>query len=160
MKRILFAAALTLSTGNAFAGGPVILGGLELDGAWARATPPKAPTAAAYLTIANHGAEADRLVGIASPRAERAQIHIMDVSDGVMTMRPVEEGLEIPAGDRVTLAPDGAHIMLIGLDAVLIAGSSLPIRLTFEKAGSIEIECDVLPFGSGGPQARSHEGTK
>ena len=38
---------------------------------WTRATPPNAQAAAGYLTITNKGGAADKLVGAASPSAEK-----------------------------------------------------------------------------------------
>ncbi len=100
----------------------VTVGSLTLTDLWTRATPPKAPTAAGYLTITNKGAEADRLIAAATPDAAKGELHIMQVKDGVMTMRPVEGGIEIPAGGSVTLAPGGFHLMFITLKDSLKEG--------------------------------------
>jgi len=67
----------------------------------------------------------------------------MSMTDGVMRMRKLEDGLTVPAGETVTLAPGGEHIMLIGLDAQLEAGESFDIRLEFENAGAQSISVEV-----------------
>lgn len=133
----------------------VKLGSLELTDLWARATPPNAPTAAGYLTITNHGSTADRLTAVSTPVAESGELHIMKVDNGVMTMRPVEGGIEIPAGGTVTLAPGGYHLMFIGPKEPLKAGGKLPVTLTFEKAGKVDTFLHILPIGSQGPAAGS-----
>jgi copper(I)-binding protein len=128
------------------------LGPLSLTDLWTRATPPKAPTAGGFLTIENSGAEPDRLTGAASPIADRVEIHEMTTKDGTMIMRPVETGVEIPAGQTVALAPGGFHIMFIGLKETLAEGGKVPVTLTFEKAGSIDTFLHVLAIGARGPE--------
>ena len=118
---------------------------------WARATPPGAPTAAAYLTIVNHGTEPDVLIGGSSPQADRVDFHQSTVDNGIMKMRPATNGITIPAGGTVELKPDGYHVMLSGLKAPLRSGTMLPVTLRFAKAGSIEVVFAVEPIGARGP---------
>lgn len=121
---------------------------------WARATPPGAQTAAAYLTIMNHGAESDVLVGASSPQAERVEFHLMTMDNGVMKMRPATSGVTVPAGAAVELKPEGGyHVMLSGLKAPLRSGTMLPVTLRFAKAGSIEVVFAIEPIGARGPSA-------
>ena len=129
----------------------VTVGSLTLTDLWTRATPPKAPTAAGYLTITNKGAEADRLIAATTPDAAKGELHIMQVKDGVMTMRPAEGGIAIPAGGSVTLAPGGYHLMFITLKDSLKEGGKLPVTLTFEKAGKVDTFLHVLAVGAQGP---------
>jgi copper(I)-binding protein len=131
----------------------VKVGSLELTNLWTRATPPKAPTGAGYLTITNTGSEPDTLTAVSTPDAEKGELHIMEVKDGVMTMHPVEGGIEIPAGSKVTLAPGGLHLMFIGLKQSFEDGGKLPITLVFEKAGSVDTFLHIMPVGSKGPVA-------
>jgi copper(I)-binding protein len=131
----------------------VNVGTLTLSDLWTRATPPGAPTAGGYLTITNTGGEADRLVAAATPAAAAGELHVMEMKDGVMTMRPVEGGIAIPAGGTVTLAPDGLHIMFVKLNGALKEGDDLPVTLTFEKAGKIDTFFHVMAIGSDGPNA-------
>ena len=51
----------------------------------------------------------------------------------------------------VKLQPGGFHIMLLGLKQGLAAGSRLPLTLTFEKAGSVQMDVPVEAMGSMGP---------
>jgi periplasmic copper chaperone A len=121
---------------------------------WARATPPGAPTAAAYLTIMNRGTEPDVLVGGSSPQADRVEFHLTTNDNGVMKMRPATSGITVPAGGMVELKPDGGyHVMLAGLKAPLRSGTMLPVTLRFAKAGSIEVVFAVEPIGARGPSA-------
>jgi len=68
---------------------------------WARATPPGAQVAGGYTIIENTGKTADRLVGGSLAAAAGFTVHDMSMQDGVMSMRAVEGGLEIPAGGTV-----------------------------------------------------------
>jgi periplasmic copper chaperone A len=127
------------------------LGALEIGHPWARATAPTAPAGAGYLTIKNTGTAPDRLVSASTPAAGLAQIHEMKMDGGVMRMRELEHGLEIPPGAMVTLAPGGFHLMLTNLRAPLKEGTRVPITLVFEKAGSIEVELAVKSIGASHP---------
>ncbi len=129
----------------------ITVGSLTITNLWARATPPKAPTGAGYLTITNKGSEADTLVAVSTPVAETSELHIMEVKDGIMTMHPVEGGIPIPAGGTVTLAPGGYHLMFITLKHDLKQGEMLPVTLTFAKAGTVEAMLPIMPVGSKGP---------
>ncbi|WP_292236111.1 copper chaperone PCu(A)C, partial [Mesorhizobium sp.] len=91
------------------------LGDLEIGHPWSRATPPGAKVAGGYFSVTNKGAAPDRLVSVSSDICEKAELHEMGVKDGVMTMRPVGGGLEIPAGGKVALKPGGYHLMFVGL---------------------------------------------
>jgi copper(I)-binding protein len=108
-----------------------------------RATAPGMPSSAAYVTIANHGDAADRLIAAKTVLARSVEIHSMEMDNGVMRMRAVDGGLPIAAGGSVHLAPGGLHIMLMGLTTQLAAGSQHEITLVFEKAGEITVTATV-----------------
>ena len=121
---------------------------LEVNNAWAGATPGKSENGAAYVTI--HSPTADRLVSAASPAAKKAELHTMSMQGMVMKMRPLA-GLDIPAGQPVALKPGGEHIMLLGLHQPLREGQSFPLTLNFEKAGSRTVTVTVEKAGAAGP---------
>ena len=121
----------------------LVVGDLEISSAWARAMLPNQPAGGGYLIIANRGSEADRLVGGSSPVATKVEIHSMEVVNDVMTMRPVDGGLEIPAGGTVELKPGGLHVMFMGVATPFKDGDAVPVTLEFEKAGSVEITFPV-----------------
>ncbi len=131
----------------------VKVGDLEITNAWARATPPGAHTAAAYLTVKNTGAAADTLTAVETQAAGMVMLHKMEMDNGVMKMRVVDGGIAIAPGKTVTLAPDGLHIMLMDMTDPLKAGSTLEVKLTFAKAGTATVTMPVLPVGSKGPEA-------
>ena len=121
--------------------------GIALSEAWARPTMGEGRITAAYVTIQNLGTDADTLRGASSPKAKRVEIHETEMTDqGVMKMRPVEDGLALPAGETVTLKPGGKHIMIMGLDGELAKGAILPLTLDFDVAGQVEV---AVPVGMG-----------
>ncbi len=122
---------------------------IRVDHPWSRATPDGARVAAGYLVVANDGAEADRLIAVTAEIAGRAEIHEMTVdAKGVMTMRPVG-GVEVPAGGEVALEPGGYHIMFMDLQQAPKEGERFAGTLTFEKAGTVDIEFAVDAMGGG-----------
>lgn len=105
-------------------------------------------TGAGFMTLRSTGG-ADRLVSAASPAARTVELHTMTMDGGIMRMRPVPD-IPVPAGGTVTLAPGGMHVMLIGLTAPLRAGDRIPVTLTFERAGAVQVELAVEAMARGG----------
>ena len=150
-RHVLLPAALALLLPGAVLAHGYKLGTLDIGHPWTRATAPTAPSGGGFLTVTNNGAAADRLIAARSPAAEQVQIHEMKMDGNVMRMRELEKGLEIPAGGKVTLAPGGLHLMLMGLKAPLVKDTRVPVTLVFEKAGSIDVELVVSAMGGPAP---------
>jgi periplasmic copper chaperone A len=121
---------------------------IEVSNGWSRATAPRAPVGAGYLTIRNRSRLADRLVSVTSPRATRVEIHTMSTTGGVMRMRPLPGGVAIPPGGTVTLASGGSHLMLIGLTKPLVVGERVPVTLRFARGGKVTTLLHVSPVGA------------
>nr|WP_157017485.1 DUF1775 domain-containing protein [Mesorhizobium xinjiangense] len=126
---------------------PVVAGDLEISAAWAKAMLPGQPAGGGYLTITNTGDEPDRLTAVTSPAAGAVEVHKMEVVDDVMTMRPVDGGLEIPAGGTVELKPGGMHLMFMQVAEPFRDGGRVPVTLDFEKAGKVELTLPVTRAG-------------
>ncbi len=131
-------------------------GPVHVEQPWARATPPGAKVAGAFAVIANHGSTPDRLVSATAEIAGRVEIHEMAVTDGVMTMRPLPDGLPIPADGSVELKPGSYHLMLMDLAGPLKDGEHVAGTLTFEKAGTVPVEFVVAPIGAKAPAGMGH----
>jgi copper(I)-binding protein len=130
-------------------------GDLVVSQAWSRATPNGAKIGGGYLTIENKGAVADRLIGVSADVAGKVEVHEMAVNNGVMTMRPLDNGLAIEPGKTVKLAPGGYHLMMFDLKSPLKQGDRLPVTLEFEKAGKVAVSLDVQGIGAPAPGAAS-----
>lgn len=127
------------------------IGSVKIVHPWARATAGGSPNGAVYMTLSVAGSEADRLLAVSTPAAKRAQLHRTIMDDGVMKMRPVD-AVEIAPGPPTVMQPGGLHVMLMGLAAPLEEGDLLPLTLTFEHAGTIEVEAIVLSAGAMSPE--------
>lgn len=150
-KRCLIVLSL-LSAGSAAAfAADVKAGDLVITQPWSRATPGGAKTGAGYLTIENKGSAPDRLLAVSGDIAGSIQVHEMAVTKGVMTMRPLENGLTIEPGKTVALAPGGYHLMMMDLKSPLKQGDKLPVTLEFEKAGKVAVTLEVQAVGAKGP---------
>jgi periplasmic copper chaperone A len=120
---------------------------LHIEHPFTRATPPGAKVAGAFMAIANQGKDADRLIKVASPAADLVQIHEMAVDGGIMKMRAVQ-GVDLKPNTTTELRPGGFHVMLEGLKQPLKQGDNIPLTLTFEKAGSINVQLIVEAMGA------------
>ncbi len=144
------------------------LGDLEIKHPWSRPTVPGAKVAAGYIVVKNNGTTPDRLIGATGAIAGKGEIHEMKVDgNGVMTMRQLADGVEIPAGGEVALAPGGLHIMFMQLNAPAVEGEKFKGSLTFEKAGTVDVEFAVEkpkageaadPHAGHGSDKSGHEG--
>src|SRR5688500_10290945 len=130
--------------------------GIHLDNAWARRTPPMAQqeqgghggsamhpnNSAVYVTITNHGRGPDALVAAATPAATGVELHetVEQVGKRVMQPRPQ---FDIPTGGTLELKPGSYHLMLLGVNRALNPGETVPLTLTFQKAGQVSIAVPV-----------------
>ena len=138
MKSLALTLALTSLISIAAAASPI-----RVENPWSRATAPGQVVGGGFMTIVNTGNTADRLVSVTSAAAAEVQIHHTSMDGGVMRMRQLTDGLEIPAASRVELKPRGLHLMFMQLKAPLDVGSSFPVQLQFEKAGTLTAQFKV-----------------
>jgi copper(I)-binding protein len=131
-------------------------GSLTIAGPWSRATPHGAAVAAGYLSIANKGPEADRLLSATAEIAGRVEIHEMKVEHGVAKMRPLERGLEVKPGASAKLEPGGYHLMFMNLNRPLKTGDRFKGTLVFEKTGPVEVEFTVQAMGAAPGHKKGH----
>ena len=119
-------------------------GSLSVGHPMAFETPATASNGGGYLTITNSGDDADRLLRIEAEGFDEVSLHETSTDDmGVARMRHVE-GIELPAGETVTLAPGGLHVMFMGLGGdPFEEGEKIPATLVFEKAGALDVTFNV-----------------
>ncbi len=132
---------------------PVSVGALELDGAYVRAMLPGQPVGGGFVVIKNAGSEDDRLVSAASPVAGTVELHEMAMQGEVMKMRKLNHGISIPAGETVELKSGGLHLMFMQVKTPFKEGETVPVTLTFENAGNIDL---TLPVKAATPSGHSH----
>ena len=60
--------------------------------------------------------------------------------------------VKVPAGGTIALEPGGYHAMLMGLTQKLEKGATFPVTLTFQKAGAVTVDVEILGLGAKGPE--------
>ena len=126
------------------------LADVTITDGWARASVLASRPAAAYLTLQSD--EEVQLIGVTTPVAGHVTIHAVETdSKGVSRMIEID-ALNLPAGEPVTLAPGGMHLMLMALTEKLEEGTRLPLTLTFAAGAKIDILVPVLGPGASGPK--------
>ena len=139
---LLTAVALLLADPSKAAPTPQV----TVQNAWSRQTPPNASTGVVYMILM--ASTDDRLTGISTPAARQAQLHRSTETGGIMRMRLVPDGLALPAGKPVAIAPNGYHIMLEGLTSQLRPGDLIPLHLTFARSAPVDVKATVRAFGT------------
>lgn len=128
---------------------------IAAHGSYARTSGASASSGAIFLTLENKSDVAVRLVGARTQIAAKTELHThLEGDNGVMMMRQIEGGIEIPAKGMHVLKRGGDHVMLMGLTAPLADGDMITLTLVFEKAGEIAI--DVVVDSSRKPTAHTH----
>ena len=125
---------------------------MRVENAWSRPAL-QGRTGVVYLTVIDDGA-ADRLTSVASPVAAQATLHESVTENGVAKMRGVA-ALPVAQGKQLTLAPNGYHIMLMGLKQPLKQGDTFPITLGFANAGQVTVTVTVQK--AGGNMSMNHD---
>lgn len=111
---------------------------LSITSPWVR--PAKASqNTAIYMTLIS--GESDRLMKAECEAAEYVELHNNIEENGIMKMRPVQS-IDIQ-GQPVEMKPGGLHIMLFKLTKELPVGEKIPVSLTFEKAGKVDLLVEV-----------------
>src|SRR5688572_27471305 len=121
---------------------PALAGELSVTDAWSRTTPPGVTVGVAYFTLKNDTGRPDRLLKISSPAASKVQVHRTEILDGIARMREVAV-LHVDAGQALEFAPNGMHVMLMGLKKPLVEGQKFDLELLFEVAGPRKVKVVV-----------------
>jgi copper(I)-binding protein len=121
---------------------PAFADGLTVTNAWSRTTPPGVTVGVVYFTLKNDTGKSDRLLKISSPIAAKVQVHRTEIQDGMARMREVAV-LHVDANQSVEFAPNGMHVMLMGLKKPLVEGQKFELELLFEVAGPRKIQVVV-----------------
>lgn len=144
----VFAIILVMGNGHQAFAHSHQLGSLLIVHPYATATVPGQPTAAVYLmSVRNKSSHADRLISASTSVAKHVALHEMRIENEIMRMREVPF-IEIPAKGELMMkhSSGGYHLMLEGLVNPLRKGERIPVRLQFERAGSIDIDVWVEGF--------------
>ncbi|EAQ07557.1 copper chaperone PCu(A)C [Yoonia vestfoldensis] len=118
------------------------VGGLQIIHPAAGATAPAAQAGAGYFQIVNKGDQPDRLIGVTAD-FPRVMIHTTQMDGDIARMVHLD-AVDIPAGETVTFAPGGLHVMFMGLNGdPFETGESFDAVLVFETAGDVPVTFHV-----------------
>lgn len=121
---------------------------VEATGAWLRAAVPGQSATGGFMKLT--AGVPLRLVGVSTPAAGVAEVHEMKMEGDVMKMSELPNGIAIPAGATVELKPKSLHVMFMDIKSAPVAeGQEIKGTLTFEKAGTVEIEYAVEAADAG-----------
>ena len=149
LKTVLLACLCTLQA--ALADSPI-----AVESAWIREAPPTASVLAAYMAINNTSDIDQRVTGMESPDFRSAEIHRTVVEDGVAKMLPVS-GLDVAAGDSVSLEPGGLHVMLFDPQRPLREGDTATLVVLSASGTAITVQAPVVrQTGDDGGHGHSH----
>ena len=137
---------------------PAFAADLTVQNAWSR--PAQAGmNGVGFMTIVNSGKKPVKLVSVETSLAGKAELHQSSMTNGVMTMRRLDQGVIIAPGGKLELASGGYHLMLLGLKQPLKVGQKAPVTLIFEKRRRIAVDLTVRiasPQSSKGSGSEHH----
>ena len=107
---------------------------------WVKATIPGGSVSGAYMQIKS--AATVKLIKVESPAAGLIELHESKMTNGVMEMNAVD-GVDIPAGKRVTLKPGGMHVMMMKIAKPIVVGDKVPLTMTFIGADKKSFQIKV-----------------
>ena len=132
--------------------GAVAQGAIEVSNAWTPAAAQTRMDVPVYMTVANRTDAPDSLLRVRCPVAHFAEKHVTDRGEGGFAMREVK-AIAIPPGAVVTLAPRGAHLMLLQTKQALQPGETFTCSVVFQKAGTLPVEVTVGAPGDAGEKS-------
>ena len=94
------------------------------------------------MTLINNSETAYALRSVGFSGASTVEIHETSMNEGMMRMRKVSH-IDIPANGSAELKPGSYHIMLIGLEKELKAGTAETLTLTFSDDSQKTVEALV-----------------
>ena len=135
--------------------------GIIAEESWVRSTDEaeRPEMTAVFVNLTNPSSEDITMVSAdCGDVAMKVELHEMVMVDGEMVMREVDGGLVVPKEGHLHLAPGGPHVMLMGLNRELPAGSEeLACTLTFDNEQEIEILAPVKEFTEEQDTYHTHE---
>ena len=135
LSRTLFISLFFISTANA-------ADSLQIENAWSPEAPPVAKVMAGYMKINNLSNKDIKILSAKSDLFKRVEIHLTEMSDGMMRMIK-QENLKIKAKGHIELKPGGLHMMLMGKLKPVKAGSVIAVTLTLDNGKTINIKLKV-----------------
>ncbi len=123
-------------------------GHLHISDAYARATPPNAPTSAVFFSAHNHSDSPISIVSASTKAANKVELHTVIMDGDVMQMRQVAS-LDIEPNSHIELKPGGLHVMLFELTKEFKQGDDIELTLNLSNGTSQTITAPIKKVMSG-----------
>lgn len=144
LSRMLWASLMLAGAANA--------AHLDIDNAIAQANVPGSDNTVAYMTLNNPSDNDVRIVGVSSSIAKKTELHSHSMDNDRMVMRQVDH-IDIDAGEKVYLAPNGYHVMFISLHQWIKPGEQTQITFEYDDGTKQDVALKVV-------DARTHNAKK
>jgi copper(I)-binding protein len=135
----------------------IAAGDLEISRPWARSSVRTPSDVGGFFIVLNKGTAPDRLLAARSALAKAVEIQGIKVVGADIRMRPLDKGLGVDPGGTLTLKPRGYHLLLSGVKPPPAAGTEVPVTLSFERAGEVDIKLAVTAAGPVGAEILDEE---
>lgn len=114
--------------------------GITVSDPYFRTSGAMARSGAAFMVLNNAGDSDCQLVGARSDLSPRLELHThIQIGDGIMQMREVEDGFRIPAHGSHTLERGADHVMFMGLTHVPEQGDDVEVTLIFADGSELPV---------------------
>lgn len=114
---------------------------LYVDQAWIQLNPNPSAPAAGYFVV--HGGEqAVQLLRITSDGAMRIDMHQSVMTNGMMTMEPVDS-IDIPAKGTVRFEPGGKHLMIHTINPAYLQQGKLTLTMLFSNDDRLIVDAQI-----------------
>lgn len=122
---------------------------VSVDKAWVRLSAVPGNPSAAYFTLKG-GSRDQTLIAVEAPGAVRTEMHESVGENGMTLMAPIKL-VAVRAGDTVTFAPGGKHVMLFGVKPQVQPGTTTLLSFAFGGGPTIVVHARVVGAGDPAP---------
>jgi len=119
---------------------------LEVGEAKLRLLPGDLPTAG-YFSLTNRGSQPVILTGAQSPDFAQVMMHQSSLVNGMASMQHVEQ-IEVSAGNTLTFASGGYHLMLLQRQRELSLGDQVEVILLFADGQRLPVTFTAAPLAA------------
>ena len=126
--------------------GPEAPAGVTVNNARLMLPPVAGNPGAVYFDLVNSGDRAVTVRAASVQGAQSATIHQMSTGDGEATMNEVLQ-ITTPAGETLSFAPGGLHVMANSLADTVVAGGTAEVTLTFAGGDKLSFPAEVRAAG-------------
>ena len=115
---------------------------MRIDHPWSRLAAPNSKVIAGYFQLKNNSTKDDYLISASTPIADKAEIHMHAMQDGMMIMKKINK-VKIGSMKTKNFEPGGLHLMIFNPKYLPKKGERFPLELNFKYAGKITVDVAV-----------------